>query len=245
MCLRIFGSSAARVVSAEIRFHLRRLNGGSTHDTGRYRSDWTREEGFTEGFETAYSDLKLLRSLPGGCIEGIKIMTELCPVQIDVANHMDFGYQGQLDAAGGADFEGVTALRELFKLSHEDRRAWNLKATFKAMRKERNERAWLSEAGRSEKQEYDDCPVWAMSLELLRSWHTRETGAMLAMKVSGYVLPPELVEYVAEYFHGEGEMDHRIPGSYQKWWMDPEGKMTADWRPSRKIWPPKTKKTPK
>lgn len=233
-----FEQSAAKIVSAEMRFHLRCVT--KKYDLGRYHS--RKKPGSIESLETTYSDLERLRALPGGSVEVLKILTLLCPIQIKMAGNTNHGFENKLDVGGGpVDVEGVYVLRELFRLSPDDRRAWDISATFEAMTGERKKQAEDSDFPDDERQKYrrlkekeEDrrrrlykvCPVWERSLELLQSWHSRETATMLAMKVSGQLLPPELVELITEYLDDESAgIDHSKRGPQRKWWMDPKGKM--------------------
>lgn len=64
----------------------------------------------------------------------------------------------------------------------------------------------LSWAGPYEdlKYHYPYIKVFERTMVLLRELHSRETGEMLAGKVAGDVLPPELVEMIGDCFYDKG-----------------------------------------
>lgn len=203
------GIDPAKIISREIRHFIHREDESTSHDRYERDAGWPTPVLFFE-------DIELLGSFPGGVHSAVKF---LIGVFFDGAYTFYFGFR---DAPFGRAQTFTFRMRskkfdqslcKLLQIHIQDcaqaKTLWDPKLSITNM--VRGSRLPL-QVGYFVVKTPDPTRGWEdlrredvfpQSARMLAEWHAREYGKMMAQKVAGHLLPPELVELIEECFYSK------------------------------------------
>jgi hypothetical protein len=223
LVLTSLGPDAARVLTAELSYIQSDIL-EKQHEHDRYNADsfgaFRDEDLDKEREELHYKKIHRLSTVPGGLDAAIEFLVQ------DVARCAPCLVSNEAyDACETADFR----LQEFIerKLSHADKHGprWCASRCMKqakqlALYTDLSRMHWASENGLYIPSLRE---VFARTHVVLETWHSREVGEMLAEKVAGHLLPPELVELVGEAMYETERWQSRAictPYAHREDWED-------------------------
>ncbi|CAK3857890.1 Hypothetical predicted protein [Lecanosticta acicola] len=179
------------------------------------RGTWSDESRYSPyvsyNYENLRDDTQYLSSFPGYVKQAIELFQQEAEWRLNTCYGGGNTPEDFIPIAEEFDLFMLGMLQGHIRYITEENKEWDLSEVVKFMTEQRKFDLSLAlhEEEEPESDDEDPCfteeynPVFGRSLRFVFAWHSRKIGTLLAYKTAGHILPPELVEMIAEYFYDQ------------------------------------------